>query len=64
MIVRLKANTKRLKQVIKQHGVVWNVLRTEKSVPCFDGRGGIFVQSRDGLHTRWVELKDVEAALL
>lgn len=63
VVVRLKASNKRLKQVIKQHGRCWLVLRTQDSVPCFDGRAGIFIESMDGEHTRWIELEDIEAAL-
>lgn len=52
-IVRLIPATKRLKQVRKVHGELWRVLH-EAPVLCFDGAQGLFIESLDGTHTRWV----------
>lgn len=53
IMVELQPATKRLKQVIKQHGAVWQVLET-RTVPCFNNRTGLFIRSADKAHTRWV----------
>ena len=55
----LKPTTKRLRQLIREHGARgWRVLRDE-AVACFFGGRGLFIESADKRHTRWVRPSDV-----
>lgn len=53
---RLKPATKRLKQVVTEHGPKWRVLLGPERPPCFDGDTGFFLESLDGAHRRWVRV--------
>lgn len=53
----LKPVSNRLRQLIKQHGAVWNVLDTAH-VQCFEAVG-VLAGSPDGSHSRWVKLDDL-----
>lgn len=59
MTVILKPTTKRLKQLIKQHGECWSLLEKRSQVACFEGPG-LFVESADKTHTRWVRPSDTQ----
>jgi len=52
-VVLLKPATKRLKQLVKEFGPAWVVLR-EKPVACFNWSVGCFVETPDKSHSRWV----------
>ena len=52
--VKLLPGDKRLKQLIKQHGDIWIVLRYKLNVRCLPG-GGYYIMSKDESHERWVE---------
>lgn len=54
-VLQLEPITKRGRQIIKEHGDLWTVLETRDHLPCFDGRAGLFVQSRASGDTRWIE---------
>lgn len=55
----LQPTTKRLKQLIREHGARgWEVIFTQR-VACFGGDLGLFVCSPDNKHTRWVRPGDV-----
>jgi hypothetical protein len=51
--IRLLPKTKRLKELIKLHGEWWKVI-DRRSVQCFDNMG-IYVESLDGKHKRWIK---------
>ena len=51
--VNLIPNNRRIKQLIKQYGELWNVVRLEDYVECFKGPG-IFIASECGDHYRWI----------
>ena len=57
--VKLLPNTKRLKQIIKEHGSQWRVL-DDRPVLCFGGQRGILIQSMDESHMRWVKPVDIK----
>jgi hypothetical protein len=57
--VTLKPTTKRLKQVIQEHGAIWLVLE-ERPTACFDNELGLFIEAERGTHQRWVRPSDVE----
>jgi hypothetical protein len=57
--VKLLPNTKRLKQVIKEHGHVWNLLQGPMPMQCFDNELGILIKSLDDKHVRNVRVTDV-----
>lgn len=52
-IIRLMPTTKRLKELRKAHGELWRV-RQERPVACFDDAIGLYIESLDGTHSRWV----------
>jgi hypothetical protein len=58
---KLLGNSKRLKQLIKEHGDVWVVHHTE-AVPmqCFDGGMGVFISCLTAKHSRNVRLTDLD----
>lgn len=56
----LRPTTKRLKQLIREHGATgWTELRSDP-VACFGGDDGVLIASPDGTHTRWVRPTDLE----
>lgn len=58
-IVFLLPKDKRLKQLIKEHGEKWDIIKFGNPV-CFCD-SGIFIQSTDGKdHKRWVRPNEVE----
>jgi hypothetical protein len=59
--VTLLPNTKRLKQVITEHGNTWAVIRGPLSMQCFNGDLGFQVTSLDNLHIRNVRVGDIKS---
>lgn len=60
MLVTLKPTTKRLKQLITEHGSTWKVLQIAP-VTCFaDCKIGYLIESLNLQHSRWVRPIDVE----
>lgn len=53
-ICRLKPNTKRLKQLIKQFGEEWHLIGEVRQPQCFNGENAVMVQSICKKHLRWV----------
>lgn len=53
--IELLPSDKRSKQLIKEHGCFWIELE-RKPCLCFDGDIGVFIESLDTKHTRWVRL--------
>lgn len=52
--------TKRLKQLRSEFGPTWFVVQARDSLPCFNGRPGLFIKSLNGKHSRWVMSDQVE----
>lgn len=50
--VRIKPDTNRLRQLVRDHGEWWLVVARSKSMPCFDGQAGMMVMTADGSHSR------------
>ena len=50
--IKLLPATKRLKQIIHDHGNIWKVLEPPRPMQCFDNQMGIRIQSMDGKHER------------
>ena len=58
---KLLPNTKRLKQLIKQHGDEWIVVQENVPVQCFtDSDVGTKICSLNLHHSRWVRPCDIE----
>lgn len=55
--IRLLPNSMRLKQLIHEHGSVWNVLKAV-NMPIFNGELAYEIESHDGKHTRNVRTTD------
>lgn len=58
-VILLPVN-KRIKQLIRAHGDVWEVMWSCR-MPCFDGSLGLAVRSLDGTHERNVRASDTRA---
>lgn len=50
--IELIATDKRLKQLIKIHGAVWEAISQFQKMQCFKDELGIRIRSLDGNHTR------------
>lgn len=66
-LVILLPNTKRLKQLIKEHGEVWQITGNPEPMQCFNNDMGIAIQSIvDDInvreHSRNVRLTDIEGS--
>ena len=60
--VMLLPNCARHRQLIKEHGPEWTVVKKEQPVQCFrDSKTGIMIESRDGTKSRWVRPWDIES---
>lgn len=59
MKAKLLPKSKRLKELIKLKGEVWEFLVCNKSVQCFNDKGW-YIQSFDGTHKRWVKEDEFE----
>jgi hypothetical protein len=46
--------TNRERQIIRDFGKVWHVVR-EMNAPCFNGDLGLFIVSQCGDHARWIK---------
>jgi hypothetical protein len=58
--VKLKGGSARLRQLIREHGTAWEVVKGPCTIQCFiDSRVAILIRSEDGKHTRWVRPTDV-----
>jgi len=55
----LLPTTSRMKQLIQAHGKVWNIVRESEHTICFDAKG-IFIESVDGNHSRWVRPEHIQ----
>lgn len=54
----LSPKTKRAKQILREHGVLWHCWRFDENLPCFDGQPGLLI-SPYGLpwhcnESRWI----------
>ena len=57
----LLPSNKRLKQLIKQYGKMWKVLRLDVPVQCFkDCKTGYLIESLDKQHSRWVMKENIK----
>jgi len=52
--VRILPGDKRLKQLIAQFGDIWTVIKEKERASCLQG-AGVYVQSLNHVHKRWVE---------
>lgn len=60
--VILLPNNSKLRQLIKEHGPEWTVVKKEQPVQCFrDSTTGIMIVSPNGVHSRWVRPWDIES---
>ena len=64
--IKLKPANKRLKQLIREFGGEWKLIRIEDSVQCFNRNPGLFIESltlngAGQKHSRWVKTTDIEA---
>jgi hypothetical protein len=59
-LVKLLPVNKRYKQLIKEHGEVWNEIRRSDSVQCFHSLPGILVEAPMGRYQRWVKPEEIE----
>lgn len=57
--IELLPNTKRLKQVIKQYGPDFEIVRIKKT-QCFNYDMGILVKSKSSTYSRWVRSEDIK----
>jgi hypothetical protein len=57
-VIRVLPNSKRLKQLIKQHGEVWEVIDGPMRMQCFNGEIGVFARALSGLHLRNIKKGD------
>lgn len=59
--IELRPATARLRQLIREHGATWRVIREEQSVQCFrTSPTGVMIESLDGRHSRWIEPSMIE----
>jgi hypothetical protein len=54
-VIRLNPVTKKGKQLVKEHGNLWRIIRHQKSVPCLNNSSGIFIEAVDTLYQRWIQ---------
>lgn len=54
MKCKILPNNKRLKQLVKEHGEVWNQLTGIEFPHCFNGEPAVLIESLDRSHKRWV----------
>ena len=61
-IVEILPNTKRLKQLIKEHGEFWECVSEPRAMVCFDGEMGMLIRSigDEPKHVRNIMLADVK----
>jgi hypothetical protein len=62
--VTIKPNTNRLKQLIKDHGKTWSIVKGPKGMQCFNGQLGMAIQSLDGKHERNIPMTSVSTTTL
>lgn len=55
-VIQLLPQTKRLKQLIKDHGDVWLCISLPHPMQCFNNDEGVRIESLDGTHCRNVRL--------
>ena len=56
--IKIRPTTNRLRQLIRDHGEVWEMMQAPKLIPAFRDDRGVEVRSLNGRHIRWVRLKD------
>ena len=59
--VTLLPATKRLKQIIREHGAHGWVVMERRPVECFHGEIGVWITSPDAAHDRWVRPEHIKA---
>ena len=57
--IELLPANKRLKQIVQEHGKLWKLLK-ECPVQCFNGATGLFIESMDGRHSRWIRPEEAK----
>ena len=62
--VTIKPNTNRLKQLIKDHGKTWSIVKGPKGMQCFNGQLGCAIISLDGKHERNIPMTSVSTTTL
>ncbi len=61
--IKLLPINKRLKQLIKEFGEVWNIIEHRESVQCFNNEGYL-VESLSSEHRRWCRKEEVDGTLV
>jgi len=59
-LARLLPNTARLKQLIREHGDIWEIEHGPEPMQCFNNDNGFGIRSKDGRHFRNVRPDDIE----
>ena len=61
-IVEILPNTKRLKQLIREHGEFWECVQEPRAMVCFDGEVGMLIRSigDEPHHVRNIRMKDIK----
>jgi len=52
MKVKIKPNTNRLRQLVRDHGDIWTIISGPHNMVCFNGQPGFNVDSLDETHNR------------
>lgn len=58
--IRIRPNTNRLRQLVRDHGDIWIMEGDPRPMPCFDGHTGAAVRTIDNTHSRNVPLDVVQ----
>ena len=56
---KLLPTNKRNKQLIKQYGDKWFLVKEREIVQCFDDKEGYLIMSQDRKNLRWVVAKEI-----
>jgi len=57
--ITIKPDSNRLRQLIKDHGKTWSIVKGPKGMQCFNGQLGCGIQSLDGKHERNIPMTSV-----
>jgi hypothetical protein len=62
--ITIKPDSNRLRQLIKDHGKTWSIVKGPKGMQCFNGQLGMAIQSLDGKHERNIPMTSVSTTTL
>jgi hypothetical protein len=59
MLLRIKGKIdKRLKQLVKEHGEIWRMLKYSPGI--YQSGPSWYIESMDGTHQRWIDTENAE----